>query len=219
MLTVQQTGDGSLTLFSSRFQETYHSRHGAMTESLHVFIENGLLFAEPDLKEIHIGEIGLGTGLNAMLSLAEGARLGKIIRYAAVEIFPLSEPIIRQVVSAFPGLPSDTYLNLLHAPPEEKIHLSPEFEFIWHRKNWPEENPFSELNLLYYDAFAPGSQPELWTSEAFEQAFRSLKPGGILVTYCANGEVKRKMKAAGFEVFRLPGPPGKREMTRAKKPF
>jgi tRNA U34 5-methylaminomethyl-2-thiouridine-forming methyltransferase MnmC len=218
MVLSQKTGDGSLTLFSEKFQETYHSRHGAKTESLHVFIQNGFKALNPDLETNRIGEIGLGTGLNAILSLEEGQRRGKRIQYFSLEAFPISPSLILEVVNAYPEFLPDLYLKILNAPENEKTKITPDFEFTWYQKSWPAENPFSDLDLMYYDAFAPGTQPELWTEDAFHQAFKVLKPGGVLVTYCAKGYVKRNLKSVGFEVETLPGPPRKREMTRAVKP-
>ncbi len=218
MLSTQKTADGSLTLFSERFQETYHSRHGAKTESLHVFIQHGLQYIASQSDEIRIGEIGLGTGLNAMLSCDAGRAIGKKICYFAIEAFPVSPQIMNEVVAAFPEFSESRFLQLLYSEPGTILKLLPEFEFVWFKSLWPAANPFSDLDVLYYDAFAPGSQPELWTHDAFYQAFQALRPGGILVTYCAKGDVRRNMKSVGFEVEKLPGPPGKREMTRAKRP-
>lgn len=217
MVYSQKTGDGSLTLFSELFGETYHSRHGAITESMHVFIEAGLSLVSKTKKQIRIGEIGLGTGLNAILTYSYSEKHFIDIQYFAIEAFPISDYLKKEVISHFQNLDEAVYSKILFCQANQIYPIRSCFNFCWYQQKWPESNLFQNLDLIYYDAFAPGTQPELWTQIAFEAAFQSLNPGGILVTYCAKGDVKRNMKSAGFEVERLPGPPGKREMTRARK--
>jgi len=217
MISAQKTIDGSLTLFSDVFQETYHSRHGAITESLHIFIENGLRIKLSENQILKVGEIGLGTGLNAMLSLRFAEENKQKIDYFSIEAYPIPEECKSQICDSYSYLGLENFEKLLEQKPNLEIDISPTFRFQWFHLKWPEQNPFSELDVLFYDAFAPDSQPELWDELAMKQAYSALKLGGILVTYCAKAYVKRNMKAVGFEVERLKGPPGKLEMTRATK--
>lgn len=215
----QPTSDGSFTLYSNRFQETYHSRHGARTESDHIFIRNGLDWAlEKFSGPIRIFEVGFGTGLNAYLAALRAFEEKRQVSYLGFEQFPLDENQ-RSAWLAYPWEDPDLATEIGTALPDQIKLIRDYFQFEWSTKSWPGQAiGLDEFELVFYDAFAPGSQPELWTSECFHRAFEMLVPGGILVTYCAKGYVKRNLKEAGFEVWALPGPPGKREMTRAVRP-
>lgn len=221
MAQVVLTEDGSKTLISSQFQEAYHSRRGALTESLHVFIQNGLEFAHAKAENppLRVGEIGLGTGLNALLTQNWAHHNQIPVFYTALEPYPLPKQVWKEFEKESwvenPGF----YEKLMTYEPDHLMVLNEYFHFTAHAEFWPESSWLRDLDLLYYDAFAPSIQPELWNFEAFEAAFRALNSGGVLVTYCAKGEVKRTMKSVGFMVESLPGPPGKREMTRAIKPL
>lgn len=204
--------DGSTTIWVPGLDEHYHSIHGALTESLHVFIEAGLkaLSARP----VRILEVGLGTALNARLTF-DHAQANQIeVQYTALEKFPLNPEEIHQLGKA--GMAEE--MPFLSAPVGECIALAPGFYFTLLAEDVKAYAGEAEsVDLIYFDAFAPSAQPDLWTEAVFENMYRLLSPGGVLVTYCAKGSVKRAMKAAGFEVERLPGPPRKREMTRAWK--
>jgi len=228
--TPRATSDGSMTLHSELFGQTYHSRHGALTESLHVFIEAGWARRTATLESgrtMRVLELGLGTGLNALLTRRAHAELPGADRpdllYEALEPHPLEPDEWRAMsLATWSGVEGD---GDLHAHPEadrHEVEWGPGSRFIRHRSSWQDFAPVHERNqgydLIYFDAFAPESQPELWLPERFEEAFRLLSPGGILVTYCAKGTVRRAMMDAGFKVERLPGPPGKREMIRATRP-
>lgn len=209
------TSDGSHTLYNQELDEHYHSVHGAIRESQHVFIEAGLN-ALPEPGHIHLLEVGLGTGLNAVLT----ALSDKNVTYTALEAYPLEKTLLDEL--NYPALlgteQAGDLFNKLHAAPwKERAIITPSFQLQKLKTTVQETNFDKEFNLVYFDAFAPTVQPELWTKEIFDKMFNALKPGGILVTYCAKGEVKRNMKAAGFKVEALQGPPGKREMTRAWK--
>jgi tRNA U34 5-methylaminomethyl-2-thiouridine-forming methyltransferase MnmC len=216
------TTDGSHTVAIPEMQVTYHSHHGAIRESMHVFIGAGL---QPALDtfpgELSILEMGWGTGLNGLLTFQYATALPNEIHYHSLEQYPL-EP---EIVAAL------NYCDQLQAP-----ELQPAFEQM-HGCAWNEEVKISErfflqkiktdllsfqpvrrYHVIYFDAFAPTAQPELWTQEVFEKLFAALHPGGLLVTYCSKGVVRRAMQAAGFTVEKIPGPPGKREMVRAAKP-
>ncbi len=216
------TKDGSHTIAIPEMQVTYHSHHGAIQESLHVFIMAGLQAIAPRHdSNIRIFEMGFGTGLNALLTLAETEQSQQRIHYTTVEKFPLS-------ITEVAGL---NYCQQLNRPDLQTV-----FEKM-HECEWEKEIPVTNrftlkkcqtnlielviqqpVHLVYFDAFAPTAQPELWTPEIFKLVLGWMEPGGVLVTYCSKGDVRRAMQAAGFRVEKLAGPPGKREMVRATRP-
>lgn len=213
------TGDGSHTLYNEALDEHYHSVHGAINESMHVFITHGLHYASKEKGSLNILEVGLGTGLNALLTYFEAEEKGLKISYDAIEAYPLNEEEAGVLnypsrLVKWPAAPS--VLLRLHALPwEEKQALGKHFFFRKMLVKTQDFRSHEKYDLIYFDAFGPRVQPELWEQEVMDKMFTLLKKGGALVTYCAKGEVKRRMKSAGFEVISLPGPPGKREMTRA----
>jgi tRNA U34 5-methylaminomethyl-2-thiouridine-forming methyltransferase MnmC len=214
---LRTTADGSQTIFVPRWDEHYHSIHGAIQESKHVFIKYGLgpFLSE---REVRVLEIGFGTGLNTLLT-AEFAEKGRRIYYEALEAYPIEDSLWQSL--KYPEIINSAInLPILHKSKWEiPAEVLPHF-FLRKRSGFLESTTFEEkfFDLIYFDAFAPGAQPELWTSIIFEKMYQALKPGGHLVTYCAKGSVKRAMKDVGFQVVVLPGPPRKREMTKAVKP-
>jgi len=216
---VIETADGSKTIRIIELDENYHSSHGALQEALHVFIKNGLLEFK-DKPQISIFEMGFGTGLNSFLSAIKAAELNLKIQYSGVEAFPVNEEELIQLEYA--KLVGDENIDLY-----TKLHSVPWGEFSTISEHFTLKKIQSELQILelevesfdiiYYDAFGPRAQEEMWSVELFQKMYDSLKTGGFLVTYCAKGQVKRNMKAVGFTIEPLPGPPGKREMTRAWK--
>ena len=204
-----QTADGSFTLFIPEVEETYHSTHGAVQESMHVFIENGLKACDKEM--IRVLEVGLGTGLNAMLTLQHAT---KKIDYCALEPYPLSKEILNELVTS----ESDQFEMKFHASNVgEWISIQENFSFVRMEIGLEEFQSEEKFDIIYYDAFGPRVEPGLWTLERMQQCFDLLNEGGVFVTYCAKGEVRRNLQAAGFIVERLAGPPGKREMLRGKK--
>ena len=204
-----QTADGSFTLFIPEVEETYHSTHGAIQESMHVFIENGLFVCEG--KSLRILEVGLGTGLNASLTLqhAKGN-----VAYCALEPYPLSKEILEELSTN----KSDQLEMKFHlSAPNEWISIHEQFSFARIEVGLEEFQSEEKFDIIYYDAFGPRVEPGLWTLERMQQCFNLLNEGGVFVTYCAKGEVRRNLQAAGFVVERLAGPPGKREMLRGVK--
>ena len=216
---VIETADGSKTIRIIELDENYHSSHGALQEALHVFIKNGLLEFK-DKPQISIFEMGFGTGLNSFLSAIKASELNLKIQYSGVESFPVNEEELIQLEYA--KLVGDENIDLY-----TKLHSVPWGEFSTISDHFTLKKIQSELQILelevesfdiiYYDAFGPRAQEEMWSVELFQKMYDSLKTGGFLVTYCAKGQVKRNMKAVGFTIEPLPGPPGKREMTRAWK--
>lgn len=221
MLQFHITADGSHTLLNTDLNETYHSRHGAIQESLHVFIKNGLHIAAEELRgtELCLLEVGFGTGLNALLTLMQTAIP---VQYTTIEPFPLELSIVKQL-NYIAQLSCDAHLTEAF----QKMHtaywgqpqrISPLFTI--HKINTELQNTVlapAFFDLVYYDAFAPSKQPEMWKFQTLNRLTQSLRPGGYLVTYCAKGQLKRDLKTLGFLVETLPGPPGKAEMVRAQR--
>ena len=217
--TLIESEDGSHTLFVPELDEHYHSIHGAIQESKHVFIETGLKALPENLKEINILEIGFGTGLNAFLTLLIAEETGKKINYTGLELYPLPAEIAAKLNYASILAPDkENLFRALHQIPWEKNdNITENFTFQKLNTSASDIDFKNTFHLVYFDAFAPEKQPELWSTEVFKKMHDALLPGGILVTYCAKGQVRRNMLEAGFIVERLPGPPHKREMLRARK--
>lgn len=217
---VYLTDDGSHSIISEQFKESYHSRHGALKESLHVFINAGLKALKKE--NINILEVGLGTGLNAWLTLLENNNLGKTIHFTGIEPYPISEEMAESL--NYPSVIENSetnkegFLKIHREAWEAPIQFDEKFTLTKLKTTLEDFSTDQKFDLVYFDAFAPNAQPELWTEAVFQQIFDLMAPGGIMVTYCAKGTVKRGLKAIGFTVETLEGPPGKREMTRAVKP-
>lgn len=213
------TSDGSHTLFNQELNETYHSRHGAIQESRHVFITNGFLHCMTGKKKMNILEVGFGTGLNAMLTLTSANNLS--VNYIAVDLFPLEKNTLRQInyasVLNWNGHEKDCFIKMHDAAGKPGIALSDNFSFQFIKDDFTHLSFSEKFDLIYYDAFGPRAQPGMWKREVLERAYHCLTQGGILVSYCAKGDVKRIFKSFGAAVEALAGPPGKREMIRITK--
>lgn len=213
------TSDGSNSLFLPDWDEQYHSKHGAIQEAYHVFIKNGLdLFSSGE--EVSILEMGFGTGLNCLISYLEGVKRHLQISYLGIEAYPLMSEITEQLnypkqLKAASFAP--VYAKMHSMPWETSSALSENFSLLKKEQRFEDFDADPSFNLIYFDAFGARVQPELWTEDIFTKMFRALKPNGVLVTYSAKGSVRRAMQASGFTVERLEGPPGKREMLRARK--
>ncbi|MFH0895368.1 MAG: tRNA (5-methylaminomethyl-2-thiouridine)(34)-methyltransferase MnmD [Bacteroidota bacterium] len=220
--TIQKTEDGTFTLVDERIGETFHSTHGALTESLHIFINAGLLALPKDLKTISVFEIGFGTGLNAWLTAIVAIENKIQVEYVSVDAFPVASETLSQINFAdmYKNEFSDLYLQIIQSNWETENRIHPFFRLKKRESSFQEWSEKSLYDLIYYDAFSPDKQPELWTLECFQKCYQMLNPGGLLLTYSAKGSVKRALRDAGFRVENLPGPPGKREITKAiKKSF
>jgi len=210
------TNDGSHSLFVPEINECYHSRHGSIVEAEHVFIRNGLL-AE-DKKQFNILEVGFGTGLNALLTAQKAKQKEIAVNYHGIELYPVSVDNYTQLnFTDLIGIDNSELLKL-HDCIWEKEHTIHGF-FKLTKNKIALENYTSKMkfDIIYFDAFSPEKQPQLWNSEVFKNMYELLNKDGFLVTYCAKGVVKRTMQAVGFEIIVLDGPPGKRQMTRANK--
>ncbi|WP_420319974.1 tRNA (5-methylaminomethyl-2-thiouridine)(34)-methyltransferase MnmD [Flagellimonas sp.] len=212
------TADGSKTIQIEDWDEQYHSKHGAVQEAYHVFIDHGLrLFKDTYIK---ILEIGFGTGLNALITLLEKEKLSLNIDYVGVEAFPVSLEEVQQLdyCKQLKTAQSQMIFERMHKSPwEKRVKIGPNFSLEKQQKDFKSIDDTNLFNLIYFDAFGARVQPELWTEDIFSKMYRALMDGGVLVTYSAKGSVRRALQTVGFSVERLPGPPGKREMLRATK--
>ncbi|GAA4448608.1 tRNA (5-methylaminomethyl-2-thiouridine)(34)-methyltransferase MnmD [Nibrella saemangeumensis] len=213
------TADGSHSVYHPVFAQHYHSIFGAWQESQRVFIELGLeeAFRRFD-DDLFVFEMGFGTGLNALLTAREAGTRQRPVFYTAVEAYPLPMADAQQL--NFDTLLGTNYLSLLHEAPWDGLTEIHSYFTLTKRQGLLQDIATGDtlpgrFHLVYYDAFAPEAQPELWTEDIFKQIAALLRPGGLLVTYCSKGYVQRNLKAAGFSVEKHPGPARKREVLRA----
>jgi len=215
------TEDNSHTLMSGQFGVTYHSTHGAIQESQHVFIDAGLQFIidknTANNHTLNILEMGFGTGLNALLTYLYAEKHALYINYTSIEKYPISESEWKALnYCTLLGCPQ-TLFDTMHQT-TARTSFSEHFTLeVLHSDIQNAALPNNHFNIIYYDAFAPDDQPELWTTEVFQKLYTCLATGGVLTTYCAKGQVRRNLQSAGFTVQRIPGPPFKREMISALK--
>jgi len=216
-INIIDTEDGSHTLLNGEINETYHSTFGAISESEHVFIKNGLQLL--NFPVIHVFEIGFGTGLNALLSAIYAQNNGVLINYSTIEKYPLESNIIEKLNYASQLSYPELYRALHQAEWNTKIQISPNFNLKKYYQDLVQfdfdqtESP----DIVFFDAFSPSKQPEMWQVDIFMHIYKKLSDNGILVTYAAAGVVKNALREAGFIVKRLKGPPGKHHMLLARK--
>ncbi len=216
------TDDGSTTIHIPEWDEQYHSKFGAIQEARHVFIQMGLfkVLEREELSEISILEIGFGTGLNALVTWQEAKKKQVLIEYTGVEAYPVSSEEVAHL----------NFAKMMEEPEGasvfEKMHkiawetpqnISEFFNLTKQQKYFQAIDDVNIYDLIYFDAFGAGIQPDLWTDAIFKKMYIAIRNNGVLVTYAAKGSVRRVMLQVGFKVERLPGPPGKREMLRATK--
>ena len=210
------TNDGSHSIFNPEVNETYHSKHGAIVEAEHVFIKNGLL-AE-NKKQFNILEVGFGTGLNALLTAQKAKQKNIAVNYHGIELYPVPKESYMQLnFTALIGEESSELLKLHDCSWGTEYEIHEYFKLTKNEITLEDYKSDTKFDIIYFDAFSPEKQPHLWNAEIFQNMYNLLKKEGFLVTYCAKGVVKRTMKAVGFEIVVLDGPPGKRQMTRANK--
>ena len=212
------TNDGSTTIHLPEWDESYHSKHGAIQEAYHVFIKNGLsLFEE---KSVSILEIGFGTGLNAFITYLESQKEKQTIDYVGVEAYPVEveEALQMNYVSELNASNEIEIFNTMHKSNwEEKHQISSHFSLTKRKQFFQDISDVNTFDLIYFDAFGFRVQPELWSLEIFQKMYTALKPNGVLVTYACRSSIKKAMLECGFKVEKLPGAPGKREMLRGTK--
>tara|TARA_B100000131_G_scaffold317760_1_gene360362 strand:+ start:55 stop:711 length:657 start_codon:yes stop_codon:yes gene_type:complete len=210
------TKDGSHSILIPNLNETYHSKFGAIQESAHVFIKHGFLcFKKSNLKLL---EIGLGTGLNALLTKLKSDKLKLKTIYEAIELYPLNKKEYRKLNFANKiHVEKNEFLQIHQNQFDKKHKFSDYFYFIKRNEDVLSYQFTEKYDLIYFDAFAPNKQPEVWSEDVLRKMYNCLKNGGALVTYCSRGVIKRRLKDIGFTIETLEGPPGKREMIRANK--
>ncbi|HZJ80060.1 MAG TPA: tRNA (5-methylaminomethyl-2-thiouridine)(34)-methyltransferase MnmD [Dysgonamonadaceae bacterium] len=215
------TEDGSHSLYVPHLNEHYHSTHGAIQESRHVYIHVGLHACQ--LQQTNILEIGFGTGLNALLTLLECDKTNKQVHYTSLELYPLDLERAAQLNYAHQlggDRESALFMALHKAPWDESMKITPTFDLHKIETDFSNPNNFNtntRFDLIYFDAFAPEKQPDMWTQQIFDKLFSLCNKNAVITTYCAKGVVRRMLQSAGFAVERLPGPPGKREILRGRK--
>ena len=214
-LEVRQTSDGSKTLYLPDLDETYHSSHGAIQEAMHVFIEQGLKFTATKTKELTIFEMGFGTGLNAFLTAQWAQKNHQEIRYIGIELHPVPEEIWKQM--DFIQEEVELYSQIMSADWGQFHEIHSDFHLKKIEQDIHQLQAAEKVDLIYFDAFGPRAQSEMWDLPVLTKMYELLNPGGVFVTYCAQGQMKRNLKSLGFSLESLPGPPGKREMTRGIK--
>ncbi len=217
MNTIIKTADGSHTIYVPELDEHYHSVHGAAQESEHIFLKNGFDFCKAD--PINIFEVGFGTGLNAMLTAARSMNGKRKVFYTAIEKYPVDVALVQKLNhQQFAGRDGERLSPIISAAPWGKIKsICDNFSITKLKGDLIHNNISGNYDLIYFDAFGPDKQPEMWTEAIFKRISAITISGGILVTYSAKGQVRRNLKTSGFEVELLPGPPGKRQVIRAIK--
>ncbi|GGD35066.1 tRNA (5-methylaminomethyl-2-thiouridine)(34)-methyltransferase MnmD [Flavobacterium orientale] len=212
------TTDGSTSIHIPEWGESYHSKHGAIQEAQHVFIKNGFSMCRDET--IAILEIGFGTGLNAFITFLEATKTKQTVEYVGVEGFPISEEeaLKMNYVSELKATEFEAVFKVFHKSEwDQRIAITPTFNLTKRKQLFDQINDIEQFNLIYFDAFGYRVQPELWSLAIFQRMYAALKQGGILVTYACRGPIKNAMKEAGFQIEKLAGPPGKREMLRGTK--
>ena len=210
------TNDGSHSIFNPEVNETYHSKHGAIVEAEYIFIRHG--FSALNKKKLTILEIGFGTGLNALLTLQKATQKKVTVNYHTMELYPVNKDKYKKLnFTDLIGMEKDDLLDLHQSEWEKECQITDYFKLTKSKTSLENYTSKTKFDIIYFDAFSPEKQPELWTDIIFKKMHEYLKEDGFLVTYCAKGVVKRTMKAVGFEIIVLDGPPGKRQMTRANK--
>lgn len=213
-----KTLDGSTTIHIKEWDECYHSKHGAIQEAQHVFIKNGLSLFQNN--NVSILEIGFGTGLNAFITFLESKKMNQTIDYVGVEGYPISSEELlsmNYVEELNASLDKSVFEKMHQSKWEEKTVLDTHFSLVKRQQFFTDIEDQDKYDLIYFDAFGYRVQPELWSTAVFKKMYDALKNNGVLVTYAARGVVKRSMIEVGFTVEKLEGPPGKREMFRARK--
>jgi tRNA U34 5-methylaminomethyl-2-thiouridine-forming methyltransferase MnmC len=211
------TSDGSHTIYVPELNEHYHSIHGAVQESNLIFIKNGFETCKAD--PLNIFEVGFGTGLNALLTAINSLNGSRIVNYTSIEKYPLENEIVNAINHhQFAGENGGQILRSIHQSPWNVLtNITKNFNLCKLKGDFTTVSLSEKYDLIYFDAFGPDKQPEMWTKGVFTSVAALTKKNGVLVTYSAKGEVKRNLTACGFEVVLLPGPPGKRQMIRAVK--
>ena len=218
-LSIVTTADGSKTIYNEQVGELYHSRNGALQESQHVFLNAGLRYflAGKEVNEVSVLEVGLGTGLNFLITADYCTAKEINLNYTGIEAYPLTEEMISQTgYEAYISAPLwESFLKQYPASLGRNVEINPYTQLTTDNRQLIIFNSDQLFDVIYFDAFASANQPEMWSEEAINHTIKFLKPGGVFVTYAITGNLKRMLKGLGLKVEKAPGAPGKREMLRA----
>ncbi len=218
-IAIEKTADGSPTLYREDIDEHYHSVKGALAESQHVYIREGWRKASEIFRPVRVFEVGFGSGLNAALTSTAALQSKIPTQYYAAELYPLPKETTDLIATSLDKEYQEVFKSVNQAPWDTASHINPFFTLHKLEANLLTMPIPSEIDAIYFDAFAPEKQPEMWSQDIFQRIFDAMSPGAILTTYCAKGAIRRMLQQIGFVTERLPGPPGgKREILRATKP-
>lgn len=222
MLEIVRTEDGSNTIYNSEVGENYHSRHGALQESRHVFLRSGLEYflSINNTNNVSILEIGFGTGLNFLLSADYCIPQNITLDYTGIEAYPVPESMIAQTGYDEYVSPAiwEQFISSYPYSLQHPVNLNKNCKLQIANCKLNDFASERQYDIIYFDAFAVAYQPEMWDEAAITHTLQFLKPGGVFVTYAITGNLKRTIKALGLKVEKAPGAPGKREMLRATHP-
>lgn len=217
-IEIQTTSDGTPTLYRADIDEHYHSIKGALAESLHIYIDLGWRRVAQKHGNITVFEVGFGTGLNALLTAKAAADAGIHTTYYTVELYPLSTQTIDSLLKYQPEQYRDLFKTVNNAEWDTAIEINPYFTIVKLKDNLLTMEIPTHPDVVYFDAFAPEKQPEMWNEQVFQKIYNAMPPGAVLTTYCSKGAIRRMLEKIGFTTERLQGPPnGKREVLRAQK--
>lgn len=218
-IVIEETADGSPTLYREDIDEHYHSVKGALAESIHVYLETGWRKASETARPIRVFEVGFGSGMNAAVTVCAAQESKALTEYYAVELYPLPKETTDLIADTLEEKYRETFNQVNESPWEKPIEINLYFSLLKMEANLITMDIPSDLDVVYFDAFAPEKQPEMWDEHIFRKLYAAMKPGAVLTTYCAKGSIRRMLQQVGFLTERLPGPlGGKREILRAIKP-
>ena len=219
-ITVETTADGSPTLYRADIDEHYHSVKGALAESLHVYLESGWRKAAETHRPVRVFEVGFGSGMNAAITASAALEDGIPTEYYSAELYPLPKETTDLISDGIPEEYQEALAEVNHSPWNECTRINPFFTLMKMEADLLTIELPAELDAVFFDAFAPEKQPEMWDEAIFRRLYAAMRPGAVLTTYCAKGSIRRMLQQIGFLTERLPGPPGgKREILRASVPI
>lgn len=219
-LVIEKTSDGSITLYREDIDEHYHSVKGAISESLHVYLETGWRKASELSRPVRVFEVGFGSGLNAAITAIAALESKIPTDYCSVELYPLPKETTNLIAKTVEKKYMEAIERVNESPWDELTRINPYFSLLKLEANLLTMDIPKNMDAVYFDAFAPEKQPEMWEETIFRKLYEAMKTGAVLTTYCAKGSIRRMLQQVGFLTERLPGPPGgKREIMRAKKPY
>ncbi len=218
-IVIEETADGSPTLYREDIDEHYHSVKGALAESRHVYLKTGWSKAAETSRPVRVFEVGFGSGLNAAITAYAAMESKVATEYYAVELYPLPQETTELISKGIEKEYREVLESVNQAPWETAVEINQYFTLHKLEADLLKMMLPAKLDAVYFDAFAPEKQPEMWDEIIFQKLYDAMSHGGVLTTYCAKGSIRRMLQQIGFLTERLPGPPGgKREIMRATKP-